>query len=163
VVHTTSLPKAKIDKDRIRAILRSDYFILFLIALIYVIIISSVAIVRHNAFRTNAWDLSIYAQSLYTTLNHGKLLYYTCELPGNPAGSLFGIHFSPFLFLLLPIYALFQNPVTLLVLRPIAISLGLIPLYWILREQHPNRRLLIFFCRNNLRYLSSNYCASLKL
>ncbi|TRO54194.1 DUF2079 domain-containing protein [Candidatus Bathyarchaeota archaeon] len=145
MVHTTSLPKAKIDKDRIRAILRSDYFILFLIALIYVIIISSVAIVRHNAFRTNAWDLSIYAQSLYTTLNHGKLLYYTCELPGNPAGSLFGIHFSPFLFLLLPIYALFQNPITLLVLRPVAISLGLIPLYWILREQHPNRKLLIFF------------------
>ncbi len=131
--------------DRIKTILRSDYFILFLIALIYVIVISSVAIVRHNAFRTNAWDLSIYSQSLYTTLNHGKLLYYTCELPGNPAGSLFGIHFSPFLLLLVPIYALFQNPITLLVLRPVAISLGLIPLYWILREQHPNRRLLTFF------------------
>jgi len=145
VLHTTNLPKARINIDRIKTILRSDYFILFLIALIYVIIISSVAIVRHNAFRTNAWDLSIYSQSLYTTLNHGKLLYYTCELPGNPAGSLFGIHFSPFLFLLLPIYALFQNPITLLVLRPVAISLGLIPLYWILREQHPNRKLLTFF------------------
>ncbi|MBN1784586.1 MAG: DUF2079 domain-containing protein [Candidatus Bathyarchaeota archaeon] len=145
MVHTTNLPKTRIDIDRIKSILHSDYFILFLIALIYVIIISSVAIVRHNAFRTNAWDLSIYSQSLYTTLNHGKLLYNTCELPGNPAGSLFGIHFSPFLFLLLPIYALFQNPITLLVLRPIAISLGLIPLYWILREQHSNRRLLTFF------------------
>ena len=145
MVHTTSLPKARFDMDRIKAISHSDYFILFLIALIYVIIISSVAIVRHNAFRTNAWDLSIYSQSLYTTLNHGKLLYNTCELPGNPAGSLFGIHFSPFLFLLLPIYALFQNPITLLVLRPVAISLGLIPLYWILREQHPNKKLLTFF------------------
>ena len=131
--------------DRIKTILRSDYFILFLIAIIYISIISSAAIIRHNAFRTNAWDLSIYSQSLYTTLNHGKLLYYTCELPGNPVGSLFGIHFSPFLFLLLPIYVLFQNPITLLVLRPVAISLGLIPLYWILREQHPNRRLLAFF------------------
>lgn len=130
---------------RIKAIIRSDYFILFLIALIYVTVVSSVAIARHYAFHTNAWDLSIYSQSLYSTLNHGKLLYYTCELPGNPSGSLFGIHFSPFLFLLVPIYALYQNPITLLILRPAAISLGLIPLYWILREQFPNRRLLTFF------------------
>ena len=130
---------------RIKTIIKSDYFILFLIALIYIIIVSSVAIARHYAFHTNAWDLSIYSQSLYSTLNHGKLLYYTSELPGNPSGSLFGIHFSPFLFLLVPIYALYQNPVTLLILRPIAISLGLIPLYWILRDQQPNRRLLIFF------------------
>ena len=130
---------------RIKAIIRSDYFILFLIALVYVTVVSSVAIARHYAFHTNAWDLSIYSQSLYSTLNHGKLLYYTCELPGNPSGSLFGIHFSPFLFLLVPIYALYQNPITLLILRPAAISLGLIPLYWILREQFPNRRLLTFF------------------
>ena len=125
--------------------MQSDYFILFLIALVYIIIISITALARHNAFRTNAWDLSIYSQSLYTTFNHGKLLYYTCELPGNPAGSLFGIHFSPFLFLLVPIYGIFQNPITLLVLRPIVISLGLIPLYWILREQFPNSKILIFF------------------
>ncbi len=130
---------------RIKTIIRSDYFILFLIALIYVTIVSSVAIARHYAFHTNAWDLSIYSQSLYSTLNHGKLLYYTSELPGNPSGSLFGIHFSPFLFLLVPIYALYQNPVTLLVLRPVAVSLGLIPLYWILRDQQPNRKLLTFF------------------
>jgi len=130
---------------RIKTIIRSDYFILFLIALVYVIIVSSVAISRHYAFRTNAWDLSIYSQSLYSTLNHGKLLYYTSELLGNPSGSLFGIHFSPFLFLLVPIYAIYQNPVTLLILRPVAISIGLIPLYWILREQQLNSRLLIFF------------------
>jgi len=130
---------------RIKTVIRSDYFILFLIAFFYVIIVSSVAISRHYAFRTNAWDLSIYSQSLYSTLNHGKLLYYTSELPGNPSGSLFGIHFSPFLFLLVPIYAIYQNPVTLLILRPIAISIGLIPLYWILREQQLNSRLLTFF------------------
>ena len=139
------LLRGRIDMRRIKTVIRSDYFILFLIAFFYVIIVSSVAISRHYAFRTNAWDLSIYSQSLYSTLNHGKLLYYTSELPGNPSGSLFGIHFSPFLFLLVPIYAIYQNPVTLLILRPIAISIGLIPLYWILREQQLNSRLLTFF------------------
>ncbi len=139
------LLRGRIDMRRIKTVIRSDYFILFLIAFFYVIVVSSVAISRHYAFRTNAWDLSIYSQSLYSTLNHGKLLYYTSELPGNPSGSLFGIHFSPFLFLLVPIYAIYQNPVTLLILRPIAISIGLIPLYWILREQQLNSRLLTFF------------------
>jgi len=139
------LLRGRTDMCRIKTVIRSDYFVLFLIASIYVIIVSSLALSRHYAFRTNAWDLSIYSQSLYSTLNHGKLLYYTSELPGNPSGSLFGIHFSPFLFLLVPIYAIYQNPVTLLILRPIAISIGLIPLYWILRDQQLNNRWLTFF------------------
>jgi len=84
---------------RIKTIIRSDYFILFLIAVIYIVIVSTLAISRHYAFGTNTWDLGIYSQSLYSTLNHGKILYYTAELTGNPSGSLFGIHFSPFLFL----------------------------------------------------------------
>ena len=130
---------------RIKTIIRSDYFILFLIAVVYIVIVSSLAISRHYAFRTNTWDLGIYSQSLYTTLNHGKILYSTAELTGNPSGSLFGIHFLPFLFLLTPVYAIYQNPVTLLILRPIAISIGLIPLYWIIREQQLNNRGVTFF------------------
>jgi uncharacterized membrane protein len=145
VVDTTMLLRDRIDTHRIKTIIRSDYFILSLIAGIYILIVSTLAISRHYTFGTNTWDLGIYSQSLYSTLNHGKILYYTAELAGNPSGSLFGIHFSPFLFLLVPVYALFQNPVTLLVLRPIAISVGLIPLYWIIRDQQLNNRLLTFF------------------
>ncbi|PVX23850.1 MAG: hypothetical protein CW691_09560, partial [Candidatus Bathyarchaeum sp.] len=130
---------------KIKTLLQSDYFILLLIATIYIIVVSVLALSRHYAFDTNTWDLGIYSQSLYSTLNHGKLLYYTAELTGNPSGSLFGIHFSPFLFLLVPIYAIFQNPATLLVLRPIVISIGLIPLYWIIQEQQINHRAVTFF------------------
>ena len=145
VVDTTMLLRDRIDMHRIKTLIRSDYFILFLIASIYVIIVSTFALSRHYTFGTNTWDLGIYSQSLYSTLNHGKILYYTAELAGNPSGSLFGIHFSPFLFLLVPVYAIYQNPVTLLILRPIAISIGLIPLYWIILDQQLNNRLLTFF------------------
>lgn len=84
MVDKTMLLRGRIDIRRIKTIIQSDYFILFLIAFFYVLVVSSVAISRHYAFRTNAWDLGIYSQSLYTTLNHGKILYYTAELPGNP-------------------------------------------------------------------------------
>ena len=130
---------------QIKKLMQSDYFILFLMATIYVVIISVLALSRHYMFDTNTWDLGIYSQSLYSTINHGKLLYYTAELTGNLSGSLFGIHFLPFLLLLTPIYAVFQNPAVLLILRPIAISIGLLPLYWIIRDYKINNRPLTFF------------------
>ena len=130
---------------QIKKLIQSDYFILFLMATIYVVIISVLALSRHYMFDTNTWDLGIYSQSLYSTINHGKLLYYTAELTGNLSGSLFGIHFLPFLLLLTPIYAVFQNPAVLLILRPIAISIGLLPLYWIIRDYKINNRPLTFF------------------
>jgi len=129
----------------IRSWIRLENLLLFSMALVYIVTISNLAIISHNSFYTNAWDLGIYAQALYSTLNHGKLLYYTVEAAGNPSRSLFGIHFMPFLLLLVPIYAIYQNPITLLVLRPIAISIGLIPLYWILRENGITRRWLIIY------------------
>jgi len=138
------LSRCRIDIRNVKAKIRSDYFLLFVIAAVYVITVSSLAVAEHYAFHTNAWDLGIYAQAFHNTLNHGKIFYYTSELSGNPSGSLFGIHFSPCLFLLVPIYAIYQSPVTLLILRPIAISIGLIPLYWILKDQKLNSRGFIF-------------------
>lgn len=134
--------KFNIDWRDVKSEVSSVYFLLFVMAIIYIVIVSRVAITGHYAFSTNAWDLGIFSQALYSTINHGEILYYTAELPGNPSGSLFGIHFSPFLFLLVPIYALYQNPVTLLILKPVAISIGLIPLYWIIREQKFNSKVL---------------------
>lgn len=132
---------------------RLDYLLLFTMATMYTIIISILAITSHNMFYTNAWDLGIYAQALFSTLNYGKPLYYTVEAIGNPSRSLFGIHFAPFLFFLVPVYAIYQNPVTLLVLRPIAISVGLLPLYWILRENGiMSRKFIAFFAAIYLIY-----------
>jgi len=128
------------DIRSIKTKIRSNYFILFIIAAVYVITASSLALMGHYSFDTNAWDLGIYSQVFHNTLNYGKIFYYTPELAGNPSGSLFGIHFSPFLFLLIPIYAIYQSPVTLLILRPVAISTGLLPLYWILKDQKLNSK-----------------------
>jgi len=130
-----------------------ECLVLFAMSLAYVTIVSILAVMAHYSFYTNAWDLGIYAQALYSTFSHGKLLYYSVEAAGNPSRSLFGIHFTPFLLLLVPIYALYQNPIILLILRPVAISLGLIPLYWIIREGGViNKRLTILLAATYLIY-----------
>lgn len=125
-----------------KKVIKNFYFGVFLISLFYIVIVSYLAIRSHYSFYTNAWDLGIYSQALYTTLNYGRLFYYTAELEGNPSGSLFGIHFSPILFFLLPIYKLYESPITLLVLRPVIICLGLIPLCLILNQEKINSTII---------------------
>ncbi len=101
---------------------------------IYALVFSGFTIFMYYAFTTYAWDLGVYTQALWTTLNRGKLFYYTLELPVNPSGSFFGAHFSPILFLVLPVYAIFQSPCTLLVLQSVVLGLGALPAYWIAKK-----------------------------
>lgn len=102
---------------------------LYLCILIYTLVVSYVAILKHYAFMSSAWDLGIYEQVLWSTVNTGRLFWYTPEIAINPSCNFLGIHFSPFLFLVLPIYAIFQTTETLLILQGFFLALGALPLY----------------------------------
>jgi uncharacterized membrane protein len=97
--------------------------------LIYAVVFSHFAIMKHYAFKTYAWDLGIFNQSFWTTLYDGKLFYSTVELLVNPSGSFFGVHLSPILVILLPFYAIYSTPQTLLVVQSFILALGALPLY----------------------------------
>jgi uncharacterized membrane protein len=97
---------------------------------IYTITFSVITIIRHNMYISNAWDLGIFDQSLWSTLNHGRLLWNTPEL-----GSHFGFHFQPILFVILPVYALYQSPLTLLIVQSLVMGLGAIPVYWVAKDE----------------------------
>jgi len=108
--------------------------LLFLMMLVYMGIFSYFTILKHLAFKSYAWDFGISIQALSTTLNTGKLFYYTPELFVNQTGSYFGLHFSPIMFLLLPVYAVYQTPETLLVFQSFVVALGALPLYYFTRH-----------------------------
>jgi len=105
----------------------------------YIMVFSGFTIFMYYAFKTYAWDLGIFVQALWTTVNRGQFFYYTIELSVNPRGSFFGAHFSPILFLVLPIYAVFQSPLTLLVLQSVVLALGAVPLYFIAKKHLGDR------------------------
>jgi uncharacterized membrane protein len=113
--------------------------------LTYTILLSYISILKHQLFLTTAWDLGIYEQSIWSTANSAKLFWYTVELPINPNGCFFGIHFSPLLFLVLPVYKVFQSTATLLVLQSLAMALGAVPLYLIGLQETNNRKYALFF------------------
>jgi uncharacterized membrane protein len=118
---------------------RADRLI-FVPIIVYTVFFSVYMCYMHYIFKTFAWDLGIIEQSLWTTLNSGKIMYSTLEVPfGNPTGNFLGVHFSPILFLVLPIYALYQSPQTLLVFQSFILAIAALPLYWLARDKLHNR------------------------
>ena len=96
---------------------------------------------RVPALKADAWDLGSYAQAFYTTVFDHRLFYYTMDLPNNPSGSLFGAHFTPFMFLLLPFFVLVPSPTTLLVIQAMAVGGGGIPIFLLGRRRGLSERM----------------------
>ncbi|NWF87666.1 DUF2079 domain-containing protein [Candidatus Bathyarchaeota archaeon] len=111
----------------------------FLATIVYISVFSFLTTLRYYSFVATAWDLGEFSQSMWTTLHAKKLFYNNVEF-----GSHFHVHFRPILFLLLPIYALFESPVTLLVLKSILLGFGAIPLYLISKQELKNHFAILF-------------------
>ncbi|MDO8430262.1 MAG: DUF2079 domain-containing protein, partial [bacterium] len=98
--------------------------ILWTAILLYIVFFGVFTSFRHYNFQSQAWDMGIFDQLFWNT-THGQFMQSSIEeLPNH-----FGIHMSPFLFLLVPGYALFPTPYFLLIIQTIAIGLGAWPLY----------------------------------
>lgn len=108
--------------------------------LTYTVVFSVFTILRHYDFQSSGWDLGIYMQSLYTASFHGRPLSYTIEqFTQNPSNLFFGVHFSPLVFSLVPLYRLAPFAETLLVLQSFVIALGAFGLYKLTYFIHANR------------------------
>lgn len=108
--------------------------LIILLILTYTIILSYYTILRHYSFGSGAYDLGIYENLLWRTINYGDFLKSVPD-PVGPTGYFFSVHFSPILFLLLPIYAVYQAPETLLVFQSFVLALGAYPLYLLARRE----------------------------
>jgi uncharacterized membrane protein len=84
-------------------------------------------------FHATQGDLGNYNQAFYTTVHGQGFFYYTTNIPGGSGGSLWAIHFSPTLMLLLPFYALAPSPITLIALKQLVLCLAAVPVYGIAR------------------------------
>jgi uncharacterized membrane protein len=95
----------------------------------YALVFSFLTVTRHWALRTHALDLGYYVQLLWS-LSQGLGPYVSL-----PEMNAWGDHFSPTLYLLVPLFALFPGPVFLLVTQSVLFSLGALPLYALARRR----------------------------
>lgn len=75
------------------------------------------------------YDTVIFNQAYWNTIHYGEILTNSFEM-----GSHFGVHFSPILFTILPLYYLAPSPETLFVVKSVLIALGVIPIFICARE-----------------------------
>ncbi|WP_069808208.1 DUF2079 domain-containing protein [Vulcanisaeta thermophila] len=119
----------------IRELRSNTHFrVLVILASILIALSASLSYVKYLTFNAYAWDLGIFMQSLYTTAYYHRLFYYTVELYMDPSGSFLGVHFSPVLFSLVPIYYLFPHALTLFITQSVLIFGASLPLYLIVRH-----------------------------
>ncbi|MCB0154003.1 MAG: DUF2079 domain-containing protein, partial [Anaerolineae bacterium] len=86
----------------------------------------SYAIQRHLAFETGAFDVGVYAQPLWNYLQGRDFAVSIIEDNGPIR---WATHVEPILFLILPLYALWPDPRTLLWLQVTGMSLAGLPLF----------------------------------
>ncbi len=108
------------------------------LVLLYTIVLSWFTILQHYAYESSFWDLGLFEQSLWTTL-HGQLLNNTAE-----GMSHFGVHNSPVLLLLVPLYGVFPYTETLLVAQSLLLGLGAIPVYLLAKDVLDGNKAILF-------------------
>ncbi len=99
-----------------------------------------IAWTRHHGLQTRAFDLGIFDQAIWNTV-HGHLLL--SSLKENTC--LLGDHFSPFLLFLSPVYALWQDPRTLLYLQAAALALCIPATYTLALRRLTDPRMALCF------------------
>jgi uncharacterized membrane protein len=109
----------------------------WLLILLYIGLFSWQSIARHQAFATNAYDMGNVNQAFWNTV-HGRPLHFTnwrgveLDLAND---SRLAMHVEPIYFLLAPIYWLWQQPETILLLQTIILALGALPVFWLARDR----------------------------
>ena len=104
-----------------------------LISVFILVFLLMTTIPRHKIFNTSCWDLGLFTQMYYNLTHHLKAVT-TCER--DILLSHFDVHASYIFYLLVPFYALFPGPETLIVVQDVLTISGIIPLFLIAKNRN---------------------------
>jgi len=93
--------------------------------LAYAIFFSTVAVLRHQSLHSTGFDLGNFDQAIWNTL-HGRP-FRTTNVPGITVR--LAVHFEPILLFIAPLYLVWSDPRTLLILQATALAAGGWPIF----------------------------------
>lgn len=94
-------------------------------------VITYYSVLRYRSYIASNFDFGIFTQ-MFESMRRTGLPLTTVER--NRLMSHFGVHFSPVYYLVLPFYAVFPRPETLLFIQAAAVGAGVFPVYAICRK-----------------------------
>lgn len=97
----------------------------------YALIFGTLSLLRHQSFHTGGFDLGIFDQVIWNSLN-GRLFENSIMID---SPSFLGHHFSPILLALVPLYSIWDDPRMLLATQTLALTVAGFPLYWFARRK----------------------------
>ena len=138
----SSTSEEKPHSDGIIAFLnRFGLYILCVFVIAYIIVYGYTCFRKYETFSYYDFDLAIYNQVTWNTL-HGDFMYssirenvYNMDGVNKRVGIYFKDHAPVILLFFLPIYAVFQTPLTLLMLQTIFLAAAAIPLFLLARRE----------------------------
>lgn len=95
---------------------RKEYLILGLGALLFIVVNFSLQFAKYRLFLYNSLDLAIFNNVFFNLANNLSFFSSVRNI------SYLADHFTPLMFLLLPFYKIYQNPLTLLFLQTIVLA-----------------------------------------
>jgi len=113
-------------------LVRAEPYVVAALGLTYFILYSVLSVLRHVTYHSFGPDLGIFDQVFWNT-TQGRLFESTMSLVQPQPHSYLADHFSPIYLLLVPFYAVFPRPQTLLVIQTLFLALGVWPLYLLAR------------------------------
>lgn len=99
------------------------FIVVWLLIVIYTVFYSIYSVVRHLKFETYIFDLGYYDQLLWLAANGKKI--FSSVIEAHPWVD----HFSPSIFLLTPLYFIWENPIILLIFQVFFVCLGAYPIF----------------------------------
>ena len=136
LLFTWTVPVARVATalrlDRVRALFgeRTPIVVVGVAAGTVAMVLGKLAVMRHVALQTRAFDLGIYDNIMWNT-SHGRFL--ACSLV--KSGVHTAAHFDPILVLLVPAYALVPRAETLLVVQTLWLVSGVVPLWFLVFDR----------------------------
>jgi uncharacterized membrane protein len=125
-------------------------FALWALIAVYVTTFTTIALIKYRYFLYDDIDLAIFAQACHGLL-HGSLVSSIRGMHW------LGDHSSLVLFLVAPLYALFHDPRTLLVVQTVALALGAWPVYALARHELGDRTVALGCAALYLLYPALGY------
>ena len=136
-----SMPPEDFSGQELAFFNRYGLIIVCIFAFIYIIIYGYISYNKYQSFSYYDYDLAIFNQVSWNTL-HGNFMYSTIregvyEKDGvqKRIGLFFKEHATPVILVFLPVYAVFQSPLTLLTLQTLFLGIASIPLFFIVKRQ----------------------------
>jgi uncharacterized membrane protein len=109
----------------------------FMVALVwmaialYILVFGTLTVLKHEAVETTAFDLGNMDQAVWNSI-HGRFLPFT---NWGEEGTRLAYHVDPILIIISPLYLIYSDPRTLLVLQSVVVALGAWPIYLLARER----------------------------